>query len=141
MGINATFSMSDVRAQIAKFEMRRDAKILSVFQYVGEQCVNHARSLDTYEDKTKALRNSIGYSIFKNGKLYFDVFPGEAEDAKAADEGRRIAASQVNVSGWCLVVVAGMNYAAAVESKGYDVLSSAEHLAESILPSMLSKLK
>lgn len=133
--------MSDIRAQIAKFETRRDAKILSVFQYVGEKCINHARSLDTYQDQTGALRNSIGYSIFKNGKLVFDAYPGEGEDAKAADESRRIAASKMNASGWCLIVVAGMNYAAAVESKGYDVLSSAEHLAESILPGLLSKLK
>lgn len=39
--------------------------------------------------------------------------------------------------GVALVVVAGMNYAAYVEAKGYNVLSSAEHLAERELPRML----
>ena len=42
--------------------------------------------------------------------------------------------------GVALVVVAGMNYAAYVEAKGYNVLSSAEHLAERELPRMLEKL-
>ena len=42
--------------------------------------------------------------------------------------------------GVALVVVAGMNYAAYVEAKGYNVLSSAEHLAERELPRMLDKL-
>ena len=41
---------------------------------------------------------------------------------------------------YALVVVAGMNYAAYVEAKGYNVLSSAEHLAERELPRMLDKL-
>ena len=42
--------------------------------------------------------------------------------------------------GVALVVVAGMNYAAYVEAKGYNVLASAEHLAERELPRMLEKL-
>ena len=35
--------------------------------------------------------------------------------------------------GLVLIVVAGMNYAAYVEAKGYNVLSSAELMAENIL--------
>lgn len=45
-----------------------------------------------------------------------------------------------NTKGVALVVVAGMNYAAYVEAKGYNVLSSAEHLAQRELPRMLEKL-
>ena len=43
--------------------------------------------------------------------------------------------------GYVLVVVAGMNYAVYVESKGRDVLTSAEKLAETELPKMLRQLK
>ena len=39
-----------------------------------------------------------------------------------------------------LVVVGGMNYGAYVEARGYNVLSSAEHLAQRELPRMLEKL-
>jgi hypothetical protein len=43
--------------------------------------------------------------------------------------------------GIVLVVTAGMNYAVAVESRGQDVLTSAEILAERELPRMLESLK
>lgn len=45
-----------------------------------------------------------------------------------------------NTKGVALVVVAGMNYAAYVEAKGKNVLSSAEHLAERELPRMMENL-
>jgi hypothetical protein len=43
-------------------------------------------------------------------------------------------------TGVCLVVTAGMNYAVHVESKGRDVITSAEQLAKRELPKMLAKL-
>ena len=47
-----------------------------------------------------------------------------------------------NISkGYALIVVAGMHYAQYVESLNYDVLDSAERLAERILPSLLQQLK
>ena len=42
--------------------------------------------------------------------------------------------------GVCLIVVAGMEYAAHVKNKGYDVLDSSELLADRIVPSMLKQL-
>lgn len=46
-----------------------------------------------------------------------------------------------NTEGLMLVVVAGMNYALYVEAKGYNVLASAEHLAEQEFPRMVADLK
>ena len=43
--------------------------------------------------------------------------------------------------GYALIVVAGMHYALYVESRNYDVLDSAERLAEQIVPDMLRQLK
>ena len=42
--------------------------------------------------------------------------------------------------GYALIVVAGMNYAAYVESMGKNVISSAELLAEQELPRMMKEL-
>ncbi|MGV4578106.1 hypothetical protein ACQ1R5_10635 [Ornithobacterium rhinotracheale] len=42
--------------------------------------------------------------------------------------------------GYVLVVVAGMNYALYVESKGYNVLSTAEQLAEREVPRLLNEI-
>jgi hypothetical protein len=43
--------------------------------------------------------------------------------------------------GYVLIVVAGMNYATYVEAKGYNVLSTAEHLAQVEFPRMIAELK
>ena len=42
--------------------------------------------------------------------------------------------------GLVLVIVAGMDYAAYVEAKGYNVLNSAETLAKKLVPQMLKQL-
>ena len=43
-------------------------------------------------------------------------------------------------SGIVLIVVAGMNYAAHVSARGYNVLDSAELLAEQLVPSLMKQL-
>lgn len=42
--------------------------------------------------------------------------------------------------GWALIVVAGINYALVIESRGLDVLTSAEQLAKSELSGLLKQL-
>ena len=42
--------------------------------------------------------------------------------------------------GICLIVVAGMEYAAHVKNRGYDVLDSSELTADRIVPYMLKQL-
>lgn len=73
----------------------------------------------------------------------FDAASGaESEAAARGMKSGQTIAEKVGkeTKGVALVVVAGMNYAAYVEAKGYNVLSSAEHLAERELPRMLEKL-
>lgn len=50
----------------------------------------------------------------------------------------RLASTYKN--GLVLVVVAGMDYAAYVEARGYNVLNSAETLAKTLVPEMLKQL-
>lgn len=37
--------------------------------YVGEQCLNAARSTNSYKDQTGNLRSSLGYIVVSNGKV------------------------------------------------------------------------
>lgn len=133
--------------------------ILTTLMYVGEICVNHAREIRTYTDQTGNLRNSIGYAIIKDGQIihmgfqrtvsavqysYKDGIDRRRSDAKDGTAVGQELAEKLAENypfGYALVVVAGMNYAAAVESKGLDVLTSAELLAEQIVPGMLRDLK
>lgn len=140
MGIKAKFTMSDFRREIEKRMIRIDKAIILNLQVLGEELVNHARTLDTYKDQTGNLRASIGYVLVVNGKIYTHYFP----DTKiGAQTGRKLADQLANKAfkGYALIVVAGMDYAAAVESKGFDVLASAELLASRELPKLKQKLK
>lgn len=78
---------------------RIDARVYQVMAFTGAQFERDAKSLRTYTDRTSNLRNSIGSEVS-------DV-PG----------------------GYTLSMKAGMNYAAAVEAKGYDVITGPKNVA------------
>lgn len=100
-----------------------ESKMIEALQYEGEQFINKARSTGTYTDRTGNLRSSIGYVILKDGKTIQSVFPGSKSkgNQEARKTVREVKGNYPN--GFVLIGVAGMNYAAAVESKGYDVIT------------------
>lgn len=111
-------------------------------QYIGETFVKNARESGNYKDRTGNLRNSIGYLILKDGKQLIDNFrPSSSGDGKTKTEkngqakGRQKAAeiAQKFPKGYVLICVAGMEYAAAVESKGFDVITSSSITAKNDL--------
>lgn len=113
--------------------------ILRMLSYVGELCVNEARSLTTYQDQTGNLRASVGYLILYNGVVLTSDF-GTGVGGSTGEQVARTVASQYP-SGWVLIVVAGMAYAADVESRGLDVLTSAEQLAKQVVPGLIADLR
>lgn len=147
MGIRPTFTKADVEKHLQAKAEAIHQKILKVFAYVGESCVKEAREHKTYQDQTGNLTASIGYVVTYNGSVVnassFNKVGGSSSGELGSNEGRLLADSiaQNHRQGYCLVVVAGMNYAYAVEARGLNVLSSAELLAEKLLPELLKALK
>ena len=98
----------------------------------------------SYTDQTGNLRSSIGYVVVKDGIIvengksqkYLEGTLGEGEGVKFA---RQLAADAPR-KGIVLIVSAGMNYAAYVEARGYNVLTSAELLADSLVPQILTSI-
>ena len=99
----------------------------------------------SYKDQTGNLRSSIGYIIAKDGEVVTENFK---EGDKGTDKttgkykGRRLA-EEVSLSytgGYVLVGVAGMEYAAAVEAKGYEVVSGANTQCEKYLRDTLKSI-
>ncbi|RZJ88731.1 MAG: hypothetical protein EOO20_12835 [Chryseobacterium sp.] len=139
MGITPNFTRADVRKAIkAKVAQYRDA-VNNRLQYAGEQFISLARSVDTYTDRTGNLRNSIGYMILYNGKVKAQSF---GTGGKGPKEGKKIA-KQIALefpSGFVLVGVAGMNYAAAVEARGKDVITGSSQEVETLLKRALRNL-
>lgn len=149
MGIVPQFTKEDVKKRFDKFIEVVEEEQIKLLEYLGEKCVIEARTNHTYTDQTGALNSSTGYVIFKDGealKADFRTSPGANQDkAKMIEDGATIGmelAENVGkeIKGLALVVVAGMHYAIYVESKGFNVLASAEHLAEQELPKMIADL-
>lgn len=130
-----------VRNQVDRIE----EAILRRMKIAGEEAVNYARSINTYKDRTGNLRSSIGYVIFKNGARVFGSDFNKVKDGeKGTETGETLAnkvASEFSGRGFVLVVVAGMNYAFYVETKGYDVLTGAEIKTKTKLDGALKRIK
>lgn len=145
MGIKVKINPKEIERRMQNFLVALEDEQIRLLQELGEECVTKARSITPaqggFNDQTGNLRSSIGYVIFQDGvplrSSYVQVLEGE----KGVKAGQELAeAVAKDTQGLALVVTAGMHYALAVESKGRDVLTSAELLAKNRLPEMLQAL-
>ena len=97
------------------------------FIEVAERCITAARDNGSYTDRTGNLRNSVGYVVLLDG------IEQSQSNINKLNRKQFDTIKAKYPKGLVLIVVAGMNYAAYVEAKGYNVLSSAELMAENIL--------
>ena len=97
-----------------------------------------------FEDHTGNLRSSIGFKLFVDGEPVMENYrkvlngnEGIAKGKALADEvGQRCEQDQI-----MLVVTAGMEYAIYVESRGRDVIASAEGLCYENLPQLRTRIE
>jgi len=150
MGITPRYNQNDINRQLEQARREIDVKVTSVFKYVGEMCIKVAREDGAYHDVTGNLRSSIGYVIFCRGQLVSETFNlangGSGKGKSNAVSTARsyaigLAEKWSGSNDYVLIVVAGMNYASSVESRGLNVLVTAEQYAETALPRMISMLK
>ena len=142
MGLRLTpqFSEKDIRKFIeSKIKIIEDV-VFDQLVDAGEQFVADARSVDTYTDRTSNLRGSIGYVIYKDGIEVFGNFEGTIEGQETSKRFIQKIVGENN-KGYALIVVAGMEYGAAVESKGFDVLTGSGQLADENVKSAFNRLK
>ncbi len=138
------------RAEIQKFiedKMKAlDNAILTRLKRIGETFVKNARENGNYTDVTGNLRNSIGYVILRDGEQLFQNFKKAARvrsDTSGVNTGERVALEVASnfPRGYVLIVVAGMNYAAAVESRGKDVITASSITAKNDLAKAIDAIK
>lgn len=135
MGIVPSFTRQDIERAIRERIRKVDAAIVSRFIYVGETFVNNARMNGKYKDQTGNLRSAICYIVLKDG---VKRSPG----AIPADSKKMIDVLRLKyATGYVLIVGTGMNYAAAVESKGKDVLTASSITAKKELQKAMKGLK
>lgn len=122
---------------------KKNRVLIDVFCYVGECCLIEARNGGNYGDRTGNLRSSIGYVVLDNGRVVRKGgFQKVKQGVDGASEGDKFLSQLMakNKQGIVLIVVAGMNYAAYVEAKGYNVITSAELLAKQLVPQIMQQL-
>jgi hypothetical protein len=144
MGLKPKFTNADIDKMIREKFERIEQAILLRLQRIGEQFVTDARLNGSYNDITGNLRSSIGYVVLKNGEQYS---AGGFEQVGTGIEGEKQGNKLLDVmplffpTGYVLIVVAGMNYAAAVESKGKDVLTGSSQTAIIELKQAMESIK
>ena len=160
MGMKMTTPMPKIAAYINRKREEYEQEVISNYQLVGEACVAHVRSLPSlsradfpnpkkipphkpyFIDLWGNLRSSVGYVIVKDGEI---VSKGGFEAVKSsAKDGEQYAESLASKypTGIVLIVVAGMIYASRVQNEyGYDVLTSAELLADKMVKEFEDKMK
>jgi hypothetical protein len=138
--ITPQFKSSDILDFVRRRIEALEEVVLDQLKDCGEQFVADARSVNTYTDRTGNLRASIGYVIAKDGREIFGNFQGIASGTSVGKRKiRQILGS--NSKGFVLIVVAGMEYAAAVESKGYDVITGSSLSADSFMSRQIDRLR
>lgn len=126
-----------------KEEVRK--RLQTELMQLGEEALIHAKENKGYHDRTANLKNSISFALYEDGKPVMTAinianYRTKYKDNKGREhdnpfsEGEVKSQSEDNLTmfatkegvvapkGYTLIVVAGMNYGAAVESKGYNVL-------------------
>lgn len=141
MGIKPKFSNGTVADQVKAFQVRLEKATVVMLKCLGEELVRYAKENHNYQDQTGNLTNSIGYAVVKQGKILtygWGNQPGEgaAEGMKVATQ---MAATLPNT--FSLIIVAGMNYAAYVEAKGYNVILPAQLKAMKDFPATIMRIQ
>jgi len=113
--------------------------------YIGEALVRQARESGAYNDITGNLRASIVFGVFHNGVMVAGGEPDTSSDGSDKGTGARTGIALLNelgrqyTTGYVLIAVAGMNYAAHVESMGKDVLTGSGIIARNMLAQLFKK--
>lgn len=147
MAIKPKFKKSDFNKLGVAMIQRIENAILSRFEYIGETFVNNARSKSRAEggfgNITGNLRSSISYMILKDGKSVKENFEksGNGNDGIQTSKALLRELKAKFNTGYVLIVVAGMKYAASVESRGLDVITGSSLIAEKELREAIEGLK
>lgn len=136
------FDKAQIKSALLERQKRiKEALLLNLIR-IGEQFVTNARNNADFKDRTGNLRSSIGYVIIDNGTQVADNFKAVSNGPEGIANAKKVIdeAKANFTTGLVLIGVAGMEYAAAVESRGFDVITSSAGIAETSLKAAVARL-
>lgn len=139
MGLSQQFSSDAISKQVQLFQQRLEEATIYLLKYLGEELAKYAKDMHNYTDRTGNLTNSIGYAVVRKNQI---IYSGLNQPGEGANEALKTAMKMAATltSSFSLIVVAGMNYAAYVEAKGYNVILPAELKAKKDFPIAMQNL-
>ena len=140
MGIKVT-GIKEAKERLRLLQQQADKAILQALDDAGKRLSEIALSTKTYQNRTGNLSASIGYGVYYNGNEYSTGGFGGGEGESQGREYLEQVQAQYAHSKFALIVVAGMEYAAAVERKGFVVLDGAMLRSNSVVADEMSKIK
>jgi hypothetical protein len=138
MGIKVEFDEKEFNKKVDYEIKAQRAVILEALRQSCYEVIIKAKSLNTYLDRSNNLRSSIGFAIYVDGvqthSYFFRSGTGtEGDGSEGIENGKRIAEEMASAypKGIVAVILAGMNYAYAVETgnrkhgkaQAFDVIS------------------
>ena len=142
--IQPRFNRGQIRRRIQEYAKRVDMAIVSRLTFIGETFIINARASGAYMDQTGNLRSSIGYIVQKDGKKRagsaFEKYANGAEGQKSGAAFMKGLRAKYD-TGYVLIVCAGMQYAASVESMGKDVLTASSTQAKKDLEQIFKNVR
>ena len=148
MAVRAEFKVEGLKELQRRLTERQKAlkKVLDMkILQLAEEAVSHAKHNKGYQDRTANLKNSISFALFYDGELVTQQI-GQIPNPQDAPKGHRDVATNleafsqeegvVRPKGYSLIIVAGMEYGAYVEHRGYNVL----HLTKYFLKDEMKKI-
>lgn len=130
MPIKPDFNFDDILKNQDAFIQMVEQTLFDILDRTLIEITNLAKSTNTYTDRTNNLRSSIGYVIYRDGVFVKSNFATDGSGTEGSGEsGTSTGLREANEvakdfsDGYVCVLVAGMDYAVYVESKGYDVVS------------------
>ena len=148
MAVKAEFKISGIVELQRKLLERKEALKQTLdmkLQQLAEDAVSHAKDNKGYKDRTANLKNSISFALFYDGELITQQVGDIPKPKEAPKEHKGVATNLsqfcseegvVRPKGYSLIIVAGMEYGAHVEHKGYNVL----HLTKYFLRDEMRKI-
>lgn len=148
MPITQRTPQAEIQSYAMRFTERMQQTIIRDMLIIGEKVVNAARITEQkgrdFKDQTGNLRSSIGYVVSVDGQIVqTSAFETVGDGSDGSREGKAFAEQLARQypNGIALIVVAGKNYAKYVAARGYDVLDTAELLAQQLIPQMIKQIE
>lgn len=148
VSLRPRFNKQQIHEMLQKEKEKLVKLVLLRLQKIGEQFIINARTKTAaqggFNDRTGNLRNSIGYIVLNNGRQVAVNFKSTVSGgSKGVSEGEKVAheAARDLANGMVLIVVAGMEYASAVEARGRDVITGSSLAARNELKQAIKDIR